>query len=55
MSDMAIRPHGDGKWMIDIRHGRKERYRMVYERGNVTIGMRGYIGHFLNKRGRIID
>ncbi len=31
MSGMAIRRHGDGKWMIDVRHGQNERYRVVYE------------------------
>jgi len=31
MSGMAIRPHGEGKWMIDITNGRKERYRAVFE------------------------
>lgn len=30
MSGMAIRPYGEGKWMVDVTNGRKERYRMVY-------------------------
>ena len=29
-SGMAIRPHGEGKWMVDVTNGRQERYRMVY-------------------------
>ncbi len=30
MAPMAIRPYGEGKWMVDITRGRKERYRIVY-------------------------
>jgi site-specific recombinase XerD len=31
MDGMAIKLIGEGKWRVDIRHGRKERYRFVYE------------------------